>query len=247
MSNSFLKLASASFLILILAACQTPFASNNKIIAIKANHQFAPPEDLPKELSPKAKAKAKRRAKAGFWLDTQSSDCKIWINLPKTEVTANWSGACLDGFASGEGKLVVQISGVELERREGTWIKGKQNGPGAMISGLGVNLAAIFKDGEAHGKGLMIAENGDRYEGEYRFGWRRGIGTYHYSNGSIYRGYWIYDEPNGEGLLTLPDGAQYHGPFYNGRMHGEGLCKRFDNDGSLIHESCSFRMSKRVD
>ena len=69
-----------------------------------------------------------------------------------------WSGACVDGKASGEGRLIFIYEG-----------RGSYRG----------NMVA----GKAHGHGITNWADGSRYEGEFRDGWHHGRGTYTSADG----------------------------------------------------------------
>ena len=103
-----------------------------------------------------------------------------------------WTGACTDGKASGEGRLVFR-------------------------SGEGVYDGAM-QDGKMHGSGVLDWANGFRYEGELRDGKQHGHGTLTQTTGARYVGAWRNGRPHGQGTYTQPDGSTFEGAWRNGLL-----------------------------
>ena len=64
----------------------------------------------------------------GAWTVVANSPCKIWNDNPDPGESVTWSGACVDGKASGKGRVVWK-TGKGEETFEGQYLVGKQHGP----------------------------------------------------------------------------------------------------------------------
>ena len=131
------------------------------------------------------------------WLETENQPgCHVWTykTLPDGAVTETitWSGACVEGKASGQGRLVWRGS-----------------------YGQSIYIGAM-QAGELHGRGTATWANHNRYEGEWRDGRFHGRGTYNWAKGSGYEGEWRDGEPHGYGTYTTADGKIYRGQWRNG-------------------------------
>ena len=93
------------------------------------------------------------------WVIVENQPCQLWT---RSAMSFTWSGACVDGKVSGEGRLAIFGD-------EGSY-RGSYEG----------SMAA----GKRHGHGTLTFVSGRRYEGEYRDGKRHGRGTYTESDGS---------------------------------------------------------------
>ena len=101
------------------------------------------------------------------WIIVENQPCQIYNAYGLSELTVTWSGACVDGKASGRGRTVWRWSG------------GKE----AVIE-------SGFRDGKIHGHGSLTLSGGSRYEGEWRDGKQHGHGVYTKSDGTRYEGEW---------------------------------------------------------
>ncbi len=103
------------------------------------------------------------------WSITENQPCHVW-NYGMDEELAPfiWSGGCVDGKASGEGRLTVA--------------KGKYVYEGSMQAG------------KLHGRGILTYPS-DSYEGEWHDGMRHGSGTMSSAEGDVMTCEWHEDEP----------------------------------------------------
>ena len=127
------------------------------------------------------------------WSITQNQPCQVWNQGRGDEYGPfTWSGACVEGKASGEGRLVWRS-------RFGQYVY-----EGGMEAG------------KLHGKGKLVRSDGGRYEGQWRDGKRHGRGTYKWIIGHRYQGDWRDDRPHGFGIATFADGDVHKGLWLHG-------------------------------
>ena len=126
------------------------------------------------------------------WIITENQPCQLYNLNPKPGASVTWSGACVDGKASGEGQVVWRGSYGESVY-EGTMQAGKNHGYGTYTSASSVRYEGEWRDGKPHGRGSLAWASGARYEG----GWCDG-------------------KPNGHGTATLASGARYEGEWRDG-------------------------------
>lgn len=67
------------------------------------------------------------------WITVTNQVCKVWNPRPVPNESVTWSGACVDGFASGEGVLRWTVDGRLDATYEGRYANGKRNGRGVLI------------------------------------------------------------------------------------------------------------------
>ena len=131
------------------------------------------------------------------WSTTENRPCRVWTNGGGHKRRGStWSGACVDGKAWGEGRLVWRT------------LYGEFIYEGSMEAG------------KKHGRGTLIRSEGSRYVGEWRHGHRHGRGTYAWAIGHRYEGGWRNDRPHGFGIATFADGDVHEGEWRNG-CYGE--------------------------
>ena len=131
------------------------------------------------------------------WSVAENQPCQVWNwGMGHKYESFTWSGACVNGKASGVGRLV--------------WLSrfGKNVYEGGMQAG------------KQHGNGKLKRSDGARYEGQWRDGHRHGRGTYKWAAGHRYEGGWSDDRPHGFGTATFADGDVHAGEWSMG-CYGE--------------------------
>jgi hypothetical protein len=120
------------------------------------------------------------------WI-TDSKGCKVAPSSPKARDSVFlWSGACVDGYAEGEGRL--------------QWLRrGKPYG----------RYTGRLRAGRPDGKGVYDYSNGDRYEGGFYAGQYDGQGVYTFANGARYDGDFVEGASTRSGMLQLIDGRHF--------------------------------------
>ncbi len=120
---------------------------------------------------------------------------------------------------------------------EGSWLDGRENGPGTLSLPNGHRYQGNWVDGIQEGTGIYTWPNGAQYSGTWVNGKREGLGTLISPEGHIYQGSWINGIHNGQGTLispdgkpyqgqatySWPDGTKYEGNWVDGKEHGEGI------------------------
>ena len=159
------------------------------------------------------------------WIVAENQACQIHkLNLEPGD-TVNWSGACVDGKASGEGQFTWRGSHGE-NVYQGEFLKGKLHGRGVYRWAVGACYDGEFRDGRRHGSGIHTWPGGGRYRGEWRDGKRHGRGTFIWASGARYEGQWRNDKRHGRGKYTWGDG-------------GAITCEW--RDGEDVHGTCESR------
>ena len=132
------------------------------------------------------------------WIFADNQPCQVHNPFPVPGETITWSGGCVNGKASGTGRLVWR-------NKYGT---GSQEGE--------------YREGKRHGRGVAIWPGG-RYEGDYRGDKRHGHGMLALADGFRYKGQWRNDKYHGRGTMMWADGSRYEGEHSNGKPHGQGI------------------------
>lgn len=153
------------------------------------------------------------------WSIVENQRCQLYNPYPKPGATITWSGDCVDGKASGEGRVV--------------W----RGGYGEIVYEGG------YRDGKRHGHGTATWPNGTRYEGEFRDDKFHRRGTATYASGTRYEGEWRDGKWHGRGTVTWASGSRYEGEWRDGEQHGRGTYTWADGDS----KTCEWRDGESVD
>jgi hypothetical protein len=189
-------------------------------------------------------------AEEARWRQTLNKDCLVWDALPQPDETVTWSGACVDGKASGHGTEVFRYrdEGVwKEERYVGEMQGGKLNGRGTLTYDNGDRYEGDFVEAKRVGHGTYTHANGDRYEGDFRDDRRTGRGMFTYHDGGRYEGDFVDGHFQGSGAFTYADGSRYEGEFRGGIPNGYGTYKA--SSGEMLTGNWSngcFRQGDRV-
>lgn len=132
------------------------------------------------------------------WI-TDANGCKIANPNPRPTESVKWNGACVDGFADGQG--VMQ------------WYS--DSAPGPRYEG---NL----RRGVVSGRGKLTLPDGSMYDGEWSDGKQQGTGTLTTADGTSYQGEWKNGEPDGRGTMRDASGQSVTGNWKAGRYIGPG-------------------------
>lgn len=124
--------------------------------------------------------------------------CKVANPFPQPDESITWSGACKDGFASGEGVLTFFLRGREHSRYQGT-----------------------LERGWAEGRGVLKMPDGSTYNGQWANSQENGTGRREWADGSWYEGGWKNGRPHGQGQFRRPDGKIFIGEWVDGVYEGD--------------------------
>ena len=163
------------------------------------------------------------------WIIATNQPCQLHNPFPEPGETVTWSGGCVDGKASGHGRMVWRGSYGE-EVYVGSMRDGRPHGRGVETYPDGSRYEGEFRDGRPHGRGVETYPDGSRYEGEFRADRRHGRGTYTYPDGSRYEGEWRDNNKHGRGFETHANGNRYEGEFRDDMRHGRGIATYADGN-----------------
>lgn len=139
-----------------------------------------------------------------------------------------WNGGCQNGFAEGDGILVLQKGTEEIRRYEGPMTKGRANGKGfSKVAGSGTYKGDFVED-VAQGNGQFVLKDGSSYSGEWVGGEPKGQGVFRWANGDVYDGNWDNFTYYGRGVYTWANGTRYEGEWKEGKRSGQGSIIRAD-------------------
>ena len=124
------------------------------------------------------------------WSIAENQPCEVWNYGNRDYEPLTWTGPCMNGKASGSGRLVFR------------------SGEGVYDGGM--------QGGKMHGRGVLDWANGFRYEGELRDGRQHGQGTLTQASGARYVGGWREGRPHGQGTYTQADGSTFEGAWRDG-------------------------------
>ena len=133
------------------------------------------------------------------WSVTENQPCQVWNRGRRDHEPFTWWGACVDGKASGEGRLVWR-SRYGRYVYEGSMEAGKQHGNGTLKRGDGSRYVGEWQDGKRHGSGVYTWPAGHRYEGGWSEDRPHGFGTATFADGDVHTGEWrkgCYGERDG--------------------------------------------------
>ena len=101
------------------------------------------------------------------WVIVENQPCQHWDSFLESS-TYTWSGDCVDGKVSGEGRGVWHMpDGRKGSIYEGSMREGKQHGQGTIVFPSGNRYDGEWRYGRPHGYGTKTDADGDRFEGEW--------------------------------------------------------------------------------
>ena len=103
------------------------------------------------------------------WFIVENQPCQVYDPYPFPNMTLTWSGACIEGKASGEGRVVWQIDDKTV-LFVGRLQEGKLHGYGTLVWSSGYRLEGEWLDSRPHGRATETFESGEIATCD----WRRG-------------------------------------------------------------------------
>lgn len=138
----------------------------------------------------------------GAWSIDGKTGCQAWVGYDQKDIENYdyvWSGACVDGKASGQG--VLKINSKKGKKDKDIKFEHTCNRVGGICLGqmkmelIGSSMYMLFEnvDSTFDGTGKVIVVNGDkwRYEGGNSKFFKYGYGEMKLKNGEIKRGIWV--------------------------------------------------------
>ena len=163
------------------------------------------------------------------WSVAENQPCQVYNDKPKLAFPVTWSGACVDGRVSGEGRLVRRFIDGEFIY-VGSMLGGKRHGFGTRTWAGGDRYEGEWREGRRHGSGTYTWASGGRYEGGWRDGTWHGFRTYSWPDDYRYEGEWLDGKRHGTGRHVWPNGDRYEGGWQAGKRHGTGTYTWFNGD-----------------
>ena len=106
------------------------------------------------------------------WILVENQPCHTWAPGEHSGTTVTWSGDCVDGKNSGEGREVWSTPDGEWVY-EGTMWAGKPHGWGTYVGLDGTRYEGEWRDGYFHGRMTITDANGDSRICEYDEGFEK--------------------------------------------------------------------------
>lgn len=159
-------------------------------------------------------------ALAGEWFADSQTGCKGWNKFPEPDETISWSGACVDGKASGAGTLQFFQSKKPGGRYEGTYVEGKTHGYAEYFNKTG----DISKRGLWLANELVLPCTTNSQCAELKASATKPLADCKVSDGDInreYRGECRNGLAHGKGWASGRD--IFIGEFKDGKKHGSGI------------------------
>jgi len=153
-------------------------------------------------------------------------ECDLENPYPQARETIVYEGACPDGVASGQGKVVWKYMRRGQWRQsdyEGGFLQGRPHGEGVLNHDTGNRYEGSFINGEYDGFGIRTWSIGTIYKGQWREGRQQGPGLAIWPNGNIYDGEWREGKHDGRGIKIWHSGDYYEGEWQAGKPHGTGV------------------------
>ena len=152
----------------------------------------------------------------GQWL--KDGACLLFNADAHPGDTVNWTGDCVDGYASGLGTATFAHDG-KTQSFSAVFARGMVPDGGVVTRwGDGWRYEGETVDGRFHGAGILTTATNDRFEGQWTLGKLNGFGILRRANGERYAGDWKDSKPNGAGELRHADGTLIAGTFLEGRL-----------------------------
>jgi len=153
---------------------------------------------------------------SGQWL--KAGDCSLYNAGAGPGDTAQWTGACISGYAEGLGTATFSHDG-QSQSFTANFVHGViPDGHVITRWGQGWSYDGETVGGRFNGPGILTTDASDHFDGMWNNGKLTGFGVLLRANGERYAGDWRDDKPNGKGELRNVDGSLVRGDFVDGRL-----------------------------
>ena len=161
-------------------------------------------------------ASAQELSNNGHWL--KAGDCSLYSAGAGSSDSAQWTGACVDGYAEGLGTATFSHDG-QTQSFTAFFVHGEiPDGHVITRWGRGWSYDGETVGGRFNGPGILTTDASDRFDGQWNDGKMNGFGVLLRANGERYAGDWKDDKPNGKGALRNADGSEVSGDFVDGKL-----------------------------
>jgi len=166
--------------------------------------------------APGVQQEGQTEAQTGQWL--KDGECLLFNAEAKAGDSVSWTGACVEGYASGLGTATFTQDG-KTQSFTAYFARGMiPDGNVVVRWGDGWRYEGGMMEGRFHGAGVLVTDTKDRFEGQWTGGKMNGFGILRRANGERYAGDWKDDLPNGAGELRRADGSLVAGNFVDGKL-----------------------------
>lgn len=149
-----------------------------------------------------------------------AKNCQVVGTDAGADDKAVWKGPCKDGYADGEGVLIIKRDGKESSRYEGALVRGVRQGPAYVKYASGSQYEGGYKDGRREGKGVFLSIDGGESQGDWKNGRLDGMASATYATGGRYDGAWKQGQFHGRGRAVYIGGQVIEGMFVEGAAPG---------------------------
>ena len=133
-----------------------------------------------------------------------SAGCSIYEFNHFDGMTYQWSGACKDGLAEGNGNLEAYFGDSIFYTFVGEYSKGLRKGKGVINYNDKITQTFNYVEGNAIGIGKAVSDDGTAWEGQVLNGVFHGNGKVSYGNGDKFEGF-LRDNKPYSGIYTRYD------------------------------------------
>lgn len=171
---------------------------------------------------------------AAYFVPDTGKQCWVGKAGFRDATSARWSGACVAGYADGEGSLAWFKDTEHLGTYTGALQRGLAHGSGTLTVASAAGWSAgddPANGGHASDQDRTSGAGGFRYEGHFEAGRPHGKGMMRTQRGTTVEGSFEKGLPHGPGVEILSDGSRYQGEFRQGKKTGLGTKTLLGSDG----------------
>ncbi len=129
--------------------------------------RMAPPDATMEETAPEA-SDAPLEPVGPNWIVAENQPCQLRNPYPVPDETVTWTGPCVDGKASGQGRFVWRHSD-GVDTYEGSMRDGAPHGHGTYTQGFnGFRYEGEWRDFKRHGQVILTLPDGEAQTCEWR-------------------------------------------------------------------------------
>lgn len=131
--------------------------------------------------------------------------CKVYSLYFDDGYSFSWNGACNNGFADGQGELLISLkeSKEQVGSINGRFSKGIPTGNCRIVTAIESDMEVTFVDGRIWGSGSLSMKNGKKYVGNFVNLKQHGYGQMVYPDGDVFTGFFNKNEPYIGKVVTL--------------------------------------------